>query len=26
VYFDSEAVWPHIGYPGPSLKSKGKAL
>ena len=26
VYFDSEVVWPHIGYPGPSLKRKGKAL
>ena len=24
VYFDSEEVWPHIGYPGPSLKRKGK--
>lgn len=23
VYFDHEAVWPHIGYPGPSLKRKG---
>lgn len=20
VYFDHESVWPHIGYPGPSLK------
>ena len=26
VYFDSEAVWPHIGYPGPSFKRKGKTL
>ena len=24
VYFDNEEVWPHIGYPGPSLKRKGK--
>ena len=23
VYFDHEEVWPHIGYPGPSLKRKG---
>ncbi|MFW2388752.1 MAG: hypothetical protein ACN4G0_10470 [Polyangiales bacterium] len=22
VYFDHEVVWPHIGYPGPSLKLK----
>jgi len=20
VYFDHEQVWPHIGYPGPSMK------
>jgi hypothetical protein len=20
VYFDREEVWPHIGYPGPSMK------
>lgn len=25
VYFDHEAVWPHIGYPGPSLKRQGGA-
>lgn len=24
VYFDHEEVWPHIGYPGPSLKRRGK--
>ncbi len=23
VYFDHEAVWPYIGYPGPSLKRQG---
>lgn len=23
VYFDREEVWPHIGYPGPSLKRQG---
>ena len=22
VYFDSEAVWPNIGYPGPSLRER----
>ena len=22
VYFDHEQVWPHIGYPGPSMKRK----
>lgn len=22
VYFDHEVVWPHIGYPGPSLRRK----
>jgi hypothetical protein len=25
VYFDHEEVWPHIGYPGPSLKRQGGA-
>jgi len=23
VYFDHEQVWPHIGYPGPSMKRPG---
>jgi hypothetical protein len=23
VYFDHEEVWPHIGYPGPSMKRTG---
>lgn len=23
VYFDHEEVWPHIGYPGPSMKRRG---
>ncbi len=23
VYFDHEEVWPHIGYPGPSMKRLG---
>ena len=23
VYFDHEQVWPHIGYPGPSMKRQG---
>ena len=25
VYFDHEAVWPYIGYPGPSLKRRRSA-
>lgn len=25
VYFDHESVWPHIGYPGPSMSRKGGA-
>lgn len=25
VYFDHEAVWPYIGYPGPSLARQGSA-
>lgn len=25
VYFDHEQVWPHIGYPGPSMKRRGGA-
>jgi hypothetical protein len=25
VYFDRPEVWPHIGYPGPSMKRKGGA-
>jgi hypothetical protein len=25
VYFDHEEVWPHIGYPGPSMKRLGGA-
>lgn len=26
VYFDQEQVWPHIGYPGPSMKRARGAL
>ena len=26
VYFDHEAVWPFIGYPGPSLQRKGNQV
>ena len=25
VFYDTEAVWPYIGYPGPSLQNLGKS-